>query len=290
MEYMEIVRMDALIYAWASIGTVISFLIVYPICLKLKDNSLVDLGWALAFIVQTWIAYLVNGFTNNSWSTRQIIITCLVTVWGIRLITYIIIRKIIRGPNEDKRFSHYREEWKKNFALKTFGIIFVPQMFLVYIIGFPALFANTIIETTGMLTTLDYVLMAIGGLIWLIGFFFETVSDIQLMIFRNNPENKGKTLRRGLWRYSRHPNYFGEATQWWGIFLLAISIVFRKGISTTTIVLGVLSVLGPIILTFLLLKVSGVGLLEETVLKDKEGYEDYIKTTSAFIPWFPKKK
>ncbi|MBD3191987.1 MAG: DUF1295 domain-containing protein [Candidatus Heimdallarchaeota archaeon] len=280
--------MNGWIFAWSALGPVISLILAYPICLKLKDNSLVDIGWALGFVSVAWISFLINGFQQNSWSLRQIIITSLVTVWGIRLLTYIVVRKIIRGNKEDKRFARYREEWKTNIALKSFLILFIPQMILVYIISAPVMVVNSVMDQP--LEILDIVVLVIGGIIWVIGFFFETTADIQLLRFTSNPENKGKTLNSGLWRYSRHPNYFGETTQWWGIFIMMISLgVQPNELGLATTILAWISILGPILLTFLLLKVSGVGLLEETVLKNRDGYKEYMETTSAFIPWFPKK-
>ena len=282
--------MDPTIFGWAAIGPVVSFIIVLPITVKLKDNSLVDLGWALGYVLMAWITFLTNGIKNSSWSLRQILITSLVTVWGIRLITYIAVRKAIR-KTEDQRFVKYRERWKKNFVLKSFLVIFVPQMFIVYIIGSPVIFANSIIDSTFIPSLHGIILLAIGGTVWLEGFFFETLGDIQLMNFRKNPENKGKTLSSGLWKFTRHPNYFGESEQWWGIFIIAISFAFDDLSNVTQIIVGWVTILGPILLTLLLVKFSGVPTLEnDEMLAKREGYKEYIDTTSSFIPWFPKKK
>ena len=281
--------MDALIFAWGALGPVISLILVFPITVKFKDNSLVDVGWALGFLTMPWIGFIINFVKNDTWSFRQLIIGILITVWAIRLITYIIIRKRIRKV-EDKRFVGYRENWKKNFLLKSFLIIFVPQMFLVYIIGSASLFANSVVDLAE-LDIAGIIMLAFGGFVWLQGFFFETVGDIQLMNFRKNPENKGKTLNTGLWKYSRHPNYWGETTQWWGIFLIAIPMAFLDLSNIAQIIVGIATILGPILLTFLLLKFSGIPTLEkEGILKGREGYEEYLESTSAFIPWFPKKK
>ena len=280
--------MDAIIFGWVVIGNILSFLLILPICLKLKDNSLVDIGWAMSFVSMVWIAFLLNGFRNQSWSPVQILISCLVAIWGIRLIIYITVRKVIRGKGEDVRFVKYRESWKKFFALKTLLIIFVPQMVMTYIIGFSAVFANTVTDLSSV-NSLDIILLSIGSFIWLLGFLFETVGDIQLLKFRNNPSNKGKTLNTGVWKYSRHPNYFGETTQWWGIFILALSLAIKYRADLATIIVGCVAILSPFTITFLLLKVSGIGLLEKTVLEERAGYKEYVATTSPFIPWFPKK-
>ena len=283
--------MDPMIFLWALLGPVVSLIIAFPITVIWKDNSLVDIGWTLGFMSMAWISYIVNGLTNGNWfAARQLTITILVTVWGIRLLTHYIARRVIRKV-EDKRFAGYRERWTENFYLKTILVIFLPQVFLVYIIGLPVVFANSINDSLAI-DTAGIVLLVIGGLVWLEGFLIESIADFQLLRFRNNPDNKGKILNKGLWKYSRHPNFFGESEQWWGIFIIAISYAFYNFPPANATYLGVgwLTILGPILLTFTLLKFSGIPTLEkEGILEGREGYEDYLKTTSKFIPWFPKK-
>lgn len=282
--------MDPTIFGWALLGPVISLIVALPITVKYKDNSLVDIGWALGFVSMAWISFLFNGIKYSSWSLRHILITSLVTVWGIRLTTYIIVRRKIRKV-EDKRFVAYREKWQSNFILKSFLVIFVPQMIIVYIIGSPVVYANSIADSALVPPLHGIIMLAIGAAVWLEGFFFETVGDIQLMKFRNNPTNKGKTLSSGLWKFSRHPNYFGESEQWWGIFIITLSFAFDDLSNITHIIVGWVMILGPITLTLLLLKFSGIPTLEtEEMLNKREGYKEYIETTSSFIPWFPKKK
>ncbi|MFW9921726.1 MAG: DUF1295 domain-containing protein [Candidatus Thorarchaeota archaeon] len=281
--------MDALIFAWAAIGPVVSLILSFPITIKYKDNSLVDLGWALGFVTLPWIGFIINSVKTNTWSIRQLLIGVIVTVWGIRLMTYIIVRKKIRKV-EDKRFAGFRESWKKNFLLKSFLIIFIPQMFMVYLIGSSTIFLNSVIDSNPF-DIAGIIMLAIGGFVWLQGFFFETVGDIQLLRFRKNPANKGKILNTGLWKYTRHPNYWGEATQWWGIFLIVIPLAFSDLTDTIQIIIGCLTILGPMLLTFNLLKLSGVNTLEkEGMLLEREGYKEYLEETSPFVPWFPKKK
>ncbi|NHK30848.1 MAG: DUF1295 domain-containing protein [Asgard group archaeon] len=284
--------MDSMIFLWALIGPVVSLILAFPITVIWKDNSLVDLGWVLGFMSMAWISYIINGITHNNWlAVRQITITILVTVWGIRLFTHYIVRKVIRKV-EDARFADYRKNWTKNFYLKTILMIFLPQIFLVYIIGLPVVFANSIVDSSPMNTT-GLILLIIGGLVWLEGFVIETTADYQLMRFRKNPDNKGKILNKGIWRYSRHPNFFGESEQWWGIFIIAISYAFNNfpTINATEMGVGWTTIIGPILITFILLKVSGIPTIEkEGILQGREGYEEYLKTTSAFIPWLPKKK
>lgn len=283
--------MDLAILGWALLGPIASLILAFPITVILKDNSLVDLGWTLGFMSMAWISYLFNGFRYGNWlAIRQLTITILVTVWGIRLFTHYVVRRVIRKV-EDARFADYRKNWTKNFYLKTILIIFLPQVFLVYIIGFPMVFANSVIDVNPI-SPLGIIFLVIGSIVWLEGFLIEATSDAQLLRFRKNPENQGKILNTGLWKFSRHPNFFGESEQWWGIFIIAISYAFYNGspYSVTHMVTGWLSILGPILLTFILLKFSGIPTLEkEGILAGREGYEEYLETTSSFIPWFPKK-
>ncbi|MBN1328858.1 MAG: DUF1295 domain-containing protein [Candidatus Heimdallarchaeota archaeon] len=284
--------MELMIFLWVLIGPIISLIIAFPITVILKDNSLVDLGWVLGFMSMAWISYLINGLTYGNWlAIRQLTITILVTIWGIRLFTHYVVRRAIRKV-EDARFAGYRKNWTKNFYLKTILIIFLPQIFLIYIIGFSVVFANSVVDNLPIDTT-GIVLLIIGGIIWLEGFIIETTADFQLMRFRKNPENHGKILNKGVWQYSRHPNFFGESEQWWGIFIIAISYAFYNfpPVSITHMTIGWVSIIGPILLTFILLKVSGIPTVEkEGILKGREGYDEYLETTSAFIPWFPKKR
>ena len=277
--------MEPMTFLWAFLGPVISLIIAFPITIAWKDNSLVDLGWVLGFISMAWISFILNG---NWYSPRQVVITILVTVWGIRLFTHYVIRKNIRKV-EDIRFAGYREKWTSKFYLKSFLVIFIPQMFIVYIIGLPVVFANSFVDNSN-LTTAGIIVLILGGIIWLEGFLLESISDFQLMKFRSNPENKGKILNKGLWKFSRHPNFFGEAEQWWGIFIIAITYAFDNP-TATNLGVGWLTIIGPILLTLLLVKFSGIPTVEkEGVLKGREGYDEYLETTSVFIPWFPKKK
>jgi steroid 5-alpha reductase family enzyme len=283
--------MEPMIFLWALIGPVVSLIIAFPITVITKDNSLVDIGWVLGFVSMPWIGYVITGLNNpGTWlSIRQLTMNILITIWGIQLLTYYIVRRSIR-KTEDKRFVRFRELWTKNFYLKTILMIFTPQIFLVYIIGSPAVFANAFVDNYSM-GTLEYILLIIGALVWLEGFLIESISNIQVLRFRKNPDNQGKILNTGLWKFSRHPNYFGESEQWWGIFIIAISYAFTNLPTTGYLIAGWLTILGPILLTFILFKVSGINTLEtDGILKGRDGYDEYLATTSKFIPWFPKKK
>jgi steroid 5-alpha reductase family enzyme len=150
--------------------------------------------------------------------------------------------------------------------------VFVLQAILLWLVAAPLAAAEGGAEPA-RLVALDY----IGLAIWLIGYFFEVTGDTQLALFKRRPENKGKVLDSGVWKYTRHPNYFGEATMWWGIWLIAAAAH------------GYWAVYGPIVITLLLLRVSGVTMLEKSLKESKPGYADYVGRTSAFVPWFPRK-
>ncbi|MCX6732482.1 MAG: DUF1295 domain-containing protein [Candidatus Roizmanbacteria bacterium] len=235
----------------------------YVVGLILKRNDVADIAWGLGFVIFCWISLFISEIT-----VRGILVSALVTVWGVRLASHIYLRN--RNKPEDYRYQTWRNEWK-NFYLRSYLQIYLLQGLFLYFIALPFLFINK--SAVSGITILDIV----GILIWFIGFYFESVGDSQLKQFVSNPENKGKIMDQGLWRYSRHPNYFGEVTQWWGIFIIALSVPF-----------GYLTVIGPLTITILILFISGIPLLE----KKREGrvdWEKYKKQTSIFFPLPPKK-
>lgn len=237
---------------------------VFIIALIKKDNSVVDIAWGIGFI----LIALLTFFLAERCEVRHILVTVLVVIWGLRLAAHIFIRN--RGKGEDFRYAQWRKEWGKLFLLRSFFQIFMLQGFLMLIIAYPLMLVNHSQEPG--ISFLD----GAGFVLWLLGFFFEAGGDCQLARFKRNPENKGKIMKFGLWKYTRHPNYFGETAMWWGIFLIAISV---KG--------GWTAVISPLLITFLLLKVSGVTLLEKKYKGNKE-FEEYARRTSSFFPWFPR--
>lgn len=241
---------------------------VWIVSLILRDSSIVDIFWGTGFVVANWLYF---ALTSDGFPTRKALICLLVTVWGLRLSLYILWRN--RGKGEDFRYQKWRQEAGSKWWWYSYFKVFVLQGFLMWVISVPLLAAQLYL-TPDRLTTLD--LLAI--LVWAAGFFFEAVGDWQLARFKANPTNEGKVLNRGVWRYTRHPNYFGDATQWWAYYLIAVA----GG--------GFWTILSPIIMTFILLRVSGMMLLEKTLTTTKPQYQEYIETTSAFIPWFPKKR
>jgi steroid 5-alpha reductase family enzyme len=241
--------------------------ILWLISLAAKDSSIVDIFWGSGFIVAAGAYFaLTEGFL-----ARKILMTALVAIWGLRLGIHIAKRNL--GKGEDYRYRAWREEAGKKFWWVSFFRVFLLQGVLLWVISAPLLFAQ-FSPTPDRITAFDVV----GAVVWGVGFFFEAIGDWQLARFKRNPENKGKLLRTGLWRYTRHPNYFGDATMWWGYFIIALGTPF-----------GFVTLFSPIVMTVLLMRVSGVALLEKKLVETKPGYKEYIETTNAFFPWFPRK-
>ncbi len=245
----------------------VMMVLLWVASLILKNASIVDIFWGPGFILAGWLYF---ALTDGA-MPRKLLIMALVTIWGLRLGGYILYRNF--GKPEDFRYAKWRAEHGSAWWWQSFFQVFLLQGVLLWIISAPLLKAQAD-PTPASLTALDF-----AGLgVWAIGFFFEAVGDFQLARFKANPANKGKVLDSGVWRYTRHPNYFGDAAQWWGFFLIALGTP-----------LGILTVFSPILMTVLLVRVSGVALLEKTLKEEKPHYRDYIERTSAFIPWFPKR-
>lgn len=238
---------------------------VFLIALLIKDNSIVDVAWGLGFI----LVALMTLFLRPGFEARHVLVTGLVVVWGLRLASHIFIRNRNRG--EDFRYAKWRRDWGRWFIPRSFLQIFMLQGIFMLIIASPIVLVNRSGEKG--LTVLD----GLGTFLWLTGFLFEAVGDHQLKRYKQNPEGKGKIMTSGLWRYTRHPNYFGEAALWWGIFLIALSV---RG--------GWVAIVSPLTISLLLLKVSGVTMLEKKYAGNEE-FAAYARRTSAFFPWFPRK-
>lgn len=250
--------------ALIGLGVVVAaFTALWAFSVKLKDASIVDPFWGPGFL----IAALTYLFVDGSHSVRGRVVVALVAVWAVRLGYYLLVRN--RKEGEDRRYQQMREGRGDAFWWQSLYSIFWLQAGLLWIISAPLFGA---IVSGAPLGTWDVA----GALFFAIGLSFESVADSQLARFKADPSNKGKVLDSGLWRYSRHPNYFGEAVLWWGLYLFAVG----AGQYWT--------VIGPALITFLLLKVSGVTMLEENLKSSRPGYEEYVRRTSAFVPWPPK--
>ena len=233
----------------------------------LKNVSIVDIFWGLGFVV-------VNAFyacMSGELTPRKIGALTLVSIWGFRLAVYLAARNI--GKGEDFRYQEFRKYYgPKRYWWFSFFQTFLLQGALIMIISLPFLGIHSS-ASTGSLNVLDY----IGIFVWGIGFTFEAGGDFQLARFKRAAKNKGKVLNTGFWRYTRHPNYFGDAAVWWAYAIFSIAAG------------GYWQLIGAVIMTFLILKISGVSLLEKTLKETKPHYRDYMEKTPAFFPWFPKK-
>jgi steroid 5-alpha reductase family enzyme len=196
----------------------------------------------------------------------------LVGMWGLRLSIHLTLRNW--GHGEDYRYRAMRDRIGDAFPLVSLGTVFLLQALLTWVIGMP-LFAGLAVSETDTGTTW---LAWAGLVIWLVGFGFEVAGDLQLTAHRGDPARRGTVLRTGVWRYSRHPNYFGDALLWWGHWLIAASVG------------GAWTVFAPALMTFLLMRVSGVTLLEKKLVESRPGYREYVASTSAFFPWPPRRE
>ncbi|GAB5492553.1 MAG: DUF1295 domain-containing protein [Phototrophicaceae bacterium] len=251
------------IFLMGGIVILVTMTLLWVLSLLIKDASIVDIFWGTGFVIVAW-AYSV--FTSET-SARQWLILALVTIWGLRLTLHLAKRNL--GKGEDYRYQKWRNEEGKRWWWLSYIRVFLLQGLIMWIVSLPLLGAQFM---TSDLNILDYVAV----LVWLIGFIFEAGGDWQLSQFRSNPANKGAVLQSGLWHYTRHPNYFGDAVQWWAFYLIALS----AGAWWT--------IISPVIMTFFLMRVSGVTLLEKSLKKRKPEYQAYIDKTSAFFPMPPK--
>lgn len=250
-------------FTYAGAALLLVAVVFWFISLLRNDVSIVDSLWSLMFLVVA----LVYAAMSEPGGPREVLIQVLVAVWALRLSGYITWRN--RGEAEDFRYQEIRANNEPGFRYKSLYIVFILQAMLAWVISLPL---ATAISGQAEIGLLDYV----GVAVFFVGLFFEAVGDLQLSRFRREPANKGKVLDTGLWRYSRHPNYFGNFTIWWGIYLVALSAG------------GWWTIVSPLLMTFLLLKVSGVALLEKDISDRRPKYEQYIRRTNAFFPGLPR--
>ena len=256
---------DVLIQSSLIILVLVTLLWIWSIFLK--DVSIVDIFWGAGFVILNLSYYYFSGGAY----TRNILLLILVSLWGLRLAGYLAWRNI--GRPEDPRYQDFRRKYgPKRYWWFSYFQVFLLQAVLMIIISLP-LFGAQLYTSSDSLNVFDYLALAI----WLTGIIFEAGGDIQLARFKRDPANKGKVLNRGLWRYTRHPNYFGDTAVWWayGLFSIAAGAYWQA--------------LGSVIMTLLIVRVSGVALLERSLNETKPEYREYVRNTSAFIPWFPKK-
>jgi len=256
-----------LMAALIGLGAILTFLtFVWMLSLRLQDASVADIFWGLGFVMLAWLFCLLSpALTPRSW-----LVATLITLWGTRLSAHICRRH--HGHREDPRYQAMRASHGSAFWWRSLFTVFWLQGAILWFVALPLLVAVRATEPAA-LTEGD----VLGLFLFAVGFGFEVVGDYQLERFRAEPGNRGTVLDRGLWRYTRHPNYFGDATLWWGLFAIACA---TPG--------GWLTMLSPALMSFLLMRVSGVTLLEAGLKASRPGYHEYITRTPAFFPWFPR--
>jgi steroid 5-alpha reductase family enzyme len=255
---LEIVGQSALIIIiYASLWFIISLI--------LKRNDIADIAWGLGYVLLCGF-YLYKGYDHP----RQLLLYGLIFLWGLRLAIYILGRT--RKKAEDFRYLNWRNEWGKYFYIRSYLQVYLFQGFFLLLVISPVMITTPFEQP--QLVWMDF----LGVVLWITGFYFEVVGDNQLAKFKKDPANRGKILQSGLWRYTRHPNYFGEVVLWWGIFLIAANSPY-----------GIFGIIGPITITFLLLKVSGIPMLERKY-EGRKDFEAYKSKTSPFFPLPPKRK
>jgi steroid 5-alpha reductase family enzyme len=251
-----LVNCAIIIFVYATLWFIISLI--------KQRNDIVDIAWGLGYIVLC--VYLLLSQERSSISMIHYV---LITIWGVRLSAHIFIRN--KGKKEDFRYKKWREEWGKHVVIRSYLQVFLLQGFILLIVMSPVMIAS--IYGSDRI----HIISIIGIFLWIIGFFFQSVGDYQLLRFLSKRKSNADMIQSGLWKYTRHPNYFGESAMWWGIFIISLPVQY-----------GAFGVISPILITYLLLYVSGIPMLE----KKYEGnlvFDEYKRKTSAFFPLPPKK-
>jgi len=254
------------IYSQGLIIILILMTLLWLVSVAIKNASIVDPFWGLGFVIIS-VFYFIKG---GGFETRKIILLTLVAIWGLRLSGWLAWRN--SGKGEDFRYKQFRKNYgEKRYWWISFFQVFMLQGILMWLVSAPLMGAHHY-GGEKALSILDIV----GILLWITGFVFEAGGDYQLARFKADPSNKGRVLDKGLWRYTRHPNYFGDSAVWWGYGFICLAAG------------SWVPLFGSVLMTLLIIRVSGVAMLEKTLKKDKPGYNEYTRRTSAFIPWFPR--
>lgn len=256
-----------------SVGFMVAFLLFQLVsipALLLKKNDLTDVLWGPAFFISA-AAAAAWGNENGlaSLGPRSKLILLIIAIWALRLFLHVGWRNLSHKA-EDVRYNNWRKAWGKNWLWRSYLQVFVLQAIILYVFLTPVLLALN--SPASSLTWINW----IGLLVFTAGFLFESIADEQLRKFKSGPDNKGKIMTSGLWSWSRHPNYFGEVLQWWGIWLLVIDLPW-----------GWATIISPLGVTYLILNVSGVSMLED-LMRNRPGYKEYAAKTSEFIPKPPR--
>lgn len=232
-----------------------------------RNVTVVDSLWGMGFVLIAWLTW----FQADGNAVRQLLLAVLTTVWGVRLSIFLTWRNY--GKGEDPRYAQWRQTGGRWFWLTSLFKVFLLQALFLWVIAL-TIQAGQTSTSPPQVVLLDL----LGATVWLVGFVFEAVGDWQLAKFKSNPANRGKVMKRGLWRYTRHPNYFGECLIWWGVFIIAFSDLHNWW-----------TVISPVIVTLVLIKMTGIALTEKLIIEKRPEYLEYMKTTPAFVPWKPKK-
>lgn len=257
------------------VAAVVFMTFVFFIARRLGRYDLVDAAWGLGFIV---VALTSFSLQEGPWFEfdAALLTTLLVIVWGTRLSLH-IIKRIRHSDQEDPRYVELRKTWQGNVHLNTYLRIYLAQAVLAVLISVPVIHINLFATPEMVSANVTSILLWLSGLvIWIVGFWFEKTADDQLRKHVSDPKNKSKLMTTGLWKYSRHPNYFGELTQWWGIFVICLSTPF-----------GWVGIVGPVLISYLILFVSGVPLSEKR-FEGRPGWKQYQARTSAVLPLPPR--
>jgi steroid 5-alpha reductase family enzyme len=254
------------LFATALVLSAASMLALWCVSVAMRDASIVDVFWGPGFALIGGAAWWLGSGGDAG---RRALATLLVGLWGLRLGIYLAWRNL--GHGEDPRYQAMRRRAGGRFWITSLFTVFGLQCLLMWFVSLPVQAVH--VSPGGPLSPLD----AAGAALALVGLLFETVGDLQLARFRGDPANRERVMDRGLWRYTRHPNYFGDACVWWGLYAIAAATP-----------LGVWTFASPILMTFLLVRVSGVALLERSIGRRRPGYAEYAARTSAFVPWPPR--
>lgn len=238
--------------------------VTWLISLPVRDASLADIAWGLVFVAVAWAVYAAGERSDAS-----LLVAILVSIWGLRLSGYLAWRNL--GHGEDRRYQAMRAKRPATFWLWSLVGVFFLQAAIGWVVSLP-------VQSLGAQIDALSILSWVGVAGFVIGIGFEATGDAQLAAFKRDPSSKGKVMDRGLWRYTRHPNYFGDAVVWWSLWLVAVG----AGAAWWTLI-------GPALMTLFLVRVSGAALLESDIADRRPGYADYIRRTSSFVPLPPKK-
>jgi len=239
--------------------------VIYVIAQKIKNNAIVDIGWGFGFVTIAVTSFLYTGNT----SVKALLVGTLITLWGVRLGTYLWVRAY--GKPEDFRYANFRKQWGKRVKLIAFFRVFMLQGAFMLLIAYPIIHVMKVDDSTSW-----DLFSIVGAIVWIVGYFFQVVGDAQLASFKKRRISSEQVLTTGLWRYTRHPNYFGEACMWWGIAIIVLPLDQ-----------GFWALLSALFINVLLVKVSGVPFLDKRYANNAQ-YQQYKRETNRFIPWLPK--